>query len=237
MSIDSTDEHVITGISSMATRKLLHDIVDEYQQMFGQRVVFESVGGVTASERVRDGEIFDVVVLAAPAIGRLVTDGRVDASSVVGIADSGIAIAVRTGAPRPSIANEAAVREAMLSAHAVGYSTGPSGAHLMQLLARWGLSDNNAPRLVQAPAGVPVGSLVAQGEVDLGFQQLSELMDFPGVDIIGPLPSDIQSITTFSAALCTASTHQDAAKRFLDFLGSPSVAAMTSRHGMQAPSA
>ena len=168
-------------------------------------MAIESVGGVAAARRVQDGEPFDIVVLAADAIDRLAAAGRVDPGSRVDLARSGVAIAVAAGAPRPGIGTEAAVRDAILAARSIGYSTGPSGSHLTRLFERWGIAETIASRIVQAPPGVPVGTLIARGEVELGFQQLSELMHLPGIDVIGALPPEIQVMTVFSAAVCTAS--------------------------------
>ena len=172
----------------------------------GNRSLSLSVGGVDAARRVDDGEAFDFVVLAADAIEQLAAGGRVDPGSRTDLARSGVAIAVAAGAPRPDVGSESAVRDAVLRARSIGYSTGPSGAHLVRLFERWGIADAIAPRIVQAPPGVPVGTLVARGDVELGFQQLSELMHLPGIDVIGLLPPEIQVVTVFSAAVCTAST-------------------------------
>ena len=144
-----------------------------------------------------------------------------------------MAIAVAAGAPRPDVGSEAAVRDAILRARSIGYSTGPSGAHLVHLFEHWGIADVIAPRIVQAPPGIPVGTLVAGGAVELGFQQLSELMHLPGIDIIGPLPPGIQVATVFSAAVCTASNCPAAAKAWLSFLASPEADATKRRHGME----
>src|ERR1700734_1549165 len=205
MAICQTMNEPITGISSMATRSVLAELAGDYERTSGQRVVIESVGGVTAAQRIQDGESFDMVVLAADVIERLIAAGRVQPGSRVDLARSGIALAVRAGAPRPEIGDEASVRDAILAARSIGYSTGPSGSHLTRLFERWGIAETIAPRIVQAPPGVPVGTLVARGEVELGFQQLSELIPLPGIDVIGSLPPDIQLITVFSAGLCTAS--------------------------------
>ena len=160
----------LTGISSMATRLLLQEITAAYTRDTGVSVAIESVGGVDAARRVRDGEAFDFVVLADDAIARLVDARRVDPASRVPLARSAIGVAVPAGAPHVPIATETAVRDAVLAARAVGYSTGPSGTHLARLLERWGLADTLAARLVQAPPGVPVATLVARREVDLGVQ-------------------------------------------------------------------
>ncbi|TDN63863.1 substrate-binding domain-containing protein [Paraburkholderia sp. BL10I2N1] len=223
----------ITGISSMSTRNVLADLVEEYERLSGQQVVVESVGGVEAARRVQHGEPFDFVVLAADAIDRLAAAGRVDPRSRVDLARSGVAIAVAAGAPRPDIGTEAAVRDAILAARSIGYSTGPSGSHLTRLFERWGIAETIAPPIVQAPPGVPVGTLVARGEVELGFQQLSELMHLQGIEVIGSLPVEIQVVTVFTAAICTASARHEAAKALLSFLASPKADSAKRGHGME----
>ncbi|MEM5455716.1 substrate-binding domain-containing protein [Paraburkholderia phytofirmans] len=210
----------ITGISSMATRQVLAEAVQDYERLTGQPVVVRSVGGVDAAHRVENGEGFDFVVLAADVIDRLEAAGHVVSGSRVDVARSGVAIAVAAGAPRPDVGTEAALRETILAARSIGYSTGPSGSHLSHLFERWGIAETIAPRVVQAPPGVPVGALVARGEVELGFQQLSELMHLPGIDVIGPMPAEAQIVTVFSAGICTASAKKDVAKAFLSFLAS-----------------
>jgi molybdate transport system substrate-binding protein len=140
---------------------------------------------------------------------------------------------VAAGAPRPDVGTEAALRETILAARSIGYSTGPSGSHLSHLFERWGIAETIAPRVVQAPPGVPVGTLVARGEVELGFQQLSELMHLPGIDVIGSLPHEVQIVTVFAAAICTASRQRDAAKTVLSFLASSETRFAKLRHGME----
>ena len=223
----------ITGISSMAMRQVLAELADAYAQRSGQPVTVVSAGGVDAARRVGEGEAFDFVVLAADAIDRLAAGGRVDPGSRVDLARSAIAMAVAAGTTRPDVSCEAAIREAVLDARSIGYSTGPSGAHLLRLFERWGIAEALAPRIVQASPGTPVASLVANGDVELGFQQLSELMHASGVDVIGVLPAEIQAATVFSAAICTASNHPESARALLAFLASPQAAAAKRRHGME----
>ncbi len=213
----------------MATRALLAELSVAY----GLPVSIEAVGGVDAAKRVMAGEAFDVVVLASDAIDKLMAAGRVVAGSKVNLVHSGVAVAVRTGAEPPDITSEEAVKRAVLAAPTLGYSTGPSGVQLAKLFERWGIAQEIAPRIVQAPPGVPVGALVARGEVALGFQQLSELMNLQGIDVIGPLPPAIQITTTFSAGVCAASTQPDAARVLLAYLASPEVAPIKQRHGME----
>lgn len=213
----------------MATRALLAELTAAY----GQPVSIEAVGGVDAAKRVLAGEVFDVVVLASDAIDKLVADGRVVADSKVDLVTSGVSVAVPAGAAPPDITSEESLKLAVLAAPSLGYSTGPSGVQLARLFERWGIAELIAPRLVQTPPGVPVAALVARGEVALGFQQLSELMNVRGIDVLGPLPPEIQITTTFSAGLCAASAQPDAARALLTFLASPDKAATKQRHGME----
>lgn len=233
MGTDQLMAQTINGISSMATRNVLVDLAEQYSLHSDQKVLIESVGGVEAARRIEAGESFDFAVLAVDSIDRLIASGRLVAGSRTDVARSGVAIAVRTGAARPDIESEETVRDAILAARSVGYSTGPSGSHLTRLFERWGIAGKLASRIVQAPPGVAVGSLVASGEVELGFQQLSELMHLPGIEVIGPLPPAIQSVTTFSAALCVASVHADAARAFMAFLASAQTALAKLAQGME----
>ena len=217
----------------MATRQFLAEVVAAWQERGGAEVAIESVGGVDAAKRVTAGEAFDIVVLAAEAIGKLAAAGRIVDGSVTDLVRSGVAIAVPRGATAPDVSTEEALRAAVLAAPTLGYSTGPSGVALQQLFARWGIADVIKSRLVQAPPGVAVGSLVARGEVALGFQQLSELMHLDGIEVVGPMPPGLQIVTTFSGAVCCAATQADAARALLDFIRSPAADEARRRNGMQ----
>src|SRR5690242_11522575 len=129
----------IRGISSMATRQILAELADSYAASTAEKVAIESVGGVDAAKRIRAGEAFDFAVLASDALEQLARDGCIAPGSILGFAQSPMAMAVRAGAPRPAISDEAAVRAAMLKARAIGISTGPSGAHVAKLVRDWGL--------------------------------------------------------------------------------------------------
>ena len=216
----------------MATRLLLAELVAGFQQRSGVQVNIESVGGVDAAKRVQAGEAFDVVVLASDAIAKLAAAGHLLAGSPVDLVRSGVAVAVRAGAHRPDIASEAAVRAAVLAARSISYSTGPSGVALVKLFERWGIAADIQSRIAQAPPGIPVGALVARGEVELGFQQLSELLPLEGITILGPLPPAIQVTTIFSAAIATVSQQADAVRSLLDYMRSTEVAQAKRLHGM-----
>jgi molybdate transport system substrate-binding protein len=223
----------IRGISSMATRQVLGELAAACEQRAACAVQIESVGGVDAARRVQAGEPFDLVVLASDAIDKLVAGGAVAAGSKVDLVRSPVAVAVRAGASRPDIATEDALRRTVQDAERIGYSTGPSGVALMRLFERWGIAGEIAQRLVQAPPGVPVGTLIATGEVALGFQQLSELIGLDGIAVVGPLPEAVRIITTFSGAPCARSPRAEEVRRLLAFMASPEMAAVKRRHGME----
>jgi molybdate transport system substrate-binding protein len=222
----------LTGISSMATRQLLTELTQAYAKRSGQVVHIESVGGVDAAKRVQAGEVFDLVVLASDALAKLMAAGHLRAGSLTQLVHSGVAVAVSAGSPALDISSEDAVRQAVLAAPTLAYSTGPSGVALAQLFERWGIAEQIKSRLVTAPPGVPVGSLVAKGEVALGFQQLSELIHVSGIRILGPLPDAIQITTTFSAAMTRTCTRPAEVQAFLDFMASGEVAALKQKQGM-----
>ena len=220
-------------ISSMATKEVLRELLGQYQASSATLVQALSAGGVDVAKRVRGGEAFDIVVLARDAMDQLARDGHLVADSCTDVVRSGISVAVRAGAPQPDIASEDALRLAVLNASSLGYSTGPSGIHLLKLFERWGILEQIRARIVQPPPGVPVGGLVASGSVALGFQQLSELMHLAGVHVLGPLPAAVQSITTFSAAVVRGSAQEEGAHACIAFLASPGTAAAKIRHGME----
>lgn len=223
----------LLGISSMATRQVLNELGVDFERRTGRAVQIESVGGVDAARRVAAGEAFDAVFLAADAIDKLIAAGHVVPGSRVDLVASGVAIAVRAGTPHPDVSSEEALKRAVLAAPTIGYSTGPSGVALVKLFERWGIAQELQGRLVQAPAGAPVGSLVAKGEVALGFQQLSELIHLEGLDILGPMSAAVQITTVFSGAVCQASSQAEAVRELLAFLASPDADAAKRRNGME----
>ncbi len=227
---------VLRGISSMATKALLADLTQAYLAQTGVSVQIESVGGVDAAKRVQAGEAFDMVLLASDAIDKLMTSGHVQTGSRCDWVRSPVAVAVQAGAVRPDLSNEAAVKAAVLASPTLSYSTGPSGVYLEKLFERWGIADEVKARIVVPPPGTPVGALVAGGQAVLGFQQLSELIALPGIDVLGTLPEDVAFITTFSSGITTVIAN-DAARvaavqLFLQFLASAGVEDVKRKQGM-----
>ena len=222
----------LNGICSMATCKLLAELARVNAINGGTPLALEAVGGVDAARRVQAGESFDLVFLASDAMAKLIGGGRVLTDSRVDLVRSQVAVAVKAGAQMPSIATESEVRQAVLSAASVGYSTGPSGSALLALLKRWGILAEVQTKLRQAPAGVPVALMVASGDVALGFQQRSEMIDAPGVQVMGDLPAEIAIVTVFSGGVCSASKRRDEARALLSSFAAPIHAAIKLNHGM-----
>jgi len=221
-------------LSSMATRALLAESVELYRGRTGDAISTAAAGGVDVERRVREGERVDVVVLAGNAIDRLITGQYLQPGSRIDLVESGVAVAVRAGAAVPDLASEDAVRDAVSRATTLSYSTGPSGVYLEKLFARWGLTEALRGRIVVPPPGMPVGSLVASGAVELGFQQLSELIHLEGITVAGPLPPSIQTTTVFAGAIAASSEQVTRARDLLEFLASPDLAPLKQRHGMAA---
>jgi molybdate transport system substrate-binding protein len=222
----------LTLVSSMATRDVLGELIAQYQNTTAQPVSATAAGGVDVAKRVRGGEAVDVVVLASDVIDKLIAEGKLLAGSRVDIVQSGVGIAGRAGAPHPDISTEGALQRAVSAARTVSYSTGPSGVYLEKMFARWGILETLRSRIVVPPPGVPVASLVASGAAELGFQQLSELLNRPGIDVIGPLPQAIQMLTIFSGGISVTCARADVARALLRSLAAPAAAAVKQRYGM-----
>jgi molybdate transport system substrate-binding protein len=219
----------------MATKALLAQLGAAYAQHGGPTVQIESVGGVDAAKRVQAGEAFDVVLLASDAIERLIISGHLQSGSRVDWVSSPVAVAVPASATAPDISTPAALKQALLAAPSISYSTGPSGNYLAQLFSQWGIAEAMNAKLVVPPPGQPVGSLVASGRAALGFQQRSELLGVAGITVVGNLPEGAAFITTFSAGIPAGLAPDQVARvqAYLQYLQSPDAAAIKIAHGMR----
>lgn len=225
----------LRAISSMATKALLAQLCAAFERDCGVVVAVESVGGVDAAKRVAAGERFDVVLLASDAIDRLIVAGHLVASSRVDWVNSAVAVAVPVGQAL-DVSSEAALKQAVIDAPSLCYSTGPSGNYLAQLFERWGITREVQAKLTVPPPGVGVASLIARGQVSLGFQQRSELLGVAGVSVVGDLPPGCAFVTTFSAGLAPGLGVEQTlvARAFLSFLNAPENRAAKQALGMMA---
>jgi len=228
-----TDAVDINVMSSNAMREALLELLPGFERASGHKVTPTFVGGVDIMKRMAAGATCDLVIMAGASIDQLIEQGKVVAGSRVDLVKSGIGVAVRAGAPRPDIGSADAVKRALIAAKSIAYSSGPSGVYLANLFARMGIAETLKPKIKAVPPGVPAGSLVARGEAEIGFQQISELLPVAGIDLIGPLPADIQEITVFSGGIHTAAAQPDAAKELTRFITSPAAAPVIGKKGLE----
>ncbi len=223
----------IKVLSTQAVEGAYREVVPLFEKASGHKVTTIFTGTLDAQKRIAAGEVYDLIIMAGPAIDDLIASGKVAPGSRVDLARSGVGVAVRAGAPRPDIHSTDALKNTLLAARSIGYSSGPSGVYLAGLFRKLGIADQLTPKLKQTPTGVFVGSIIANGEVEIGFQQVSELAHFPGIDYVGPLPADIQNVTVFSSGIHSRATSVDAAKAWVAFLTSPVAAAAFKSKSME----
>jgi molybdate transport system substrate-binding protein len=225
---------MISGGFSAALREL----TPAFEHATGNKIVMisgPSMGNTPQAipARLQRGEAADVVIMVGYALDALIKQGTVSADNRVDLARSGIGMAVRAGAPKPDIATVEAFKNALLAAKSIAYSDSASGVYLStELFPRLGIADRIKNKSTMIPAE-PVGLVVARGDAELGFQQISELRPIPGIDIVGPLPAELQKITIFSGGIVSGAQHADAGKALLAFLRTPAAAAVVSKSGME----
>jgi len=183
--------------------------------------------------RLDRGEQIDVVIMAAPALDELIKQGKVRADSRMDLIKSYIGMAVKAGAPRPDIGTVDALKKTLLNAKSIAYSDSASGVYLStELFPKLGILDQIKSKSKKIEAD-PVGGVVATGEFEIGFQQISELLPVKGIDIVGPLPPGAQRITVFAAGIPATSTHPEAAKALIQWLASPAAYAAIKKSGVE----
>jgi molybdate transport system substrate-binding protein len=223
----------IKVLSTQATEQSYRELVPQFEKASGHKVTTIFTGTLDADKRLAAGERYDLLIMSSPSIDEHMKDGKLVKASRVDLAKSGVAVAVRRGAPKPDIGSADALKKTLLAAKSIGYSTGPSGNIVMALFQRLGIAEQIKPKLKQTATGIFVGSILASGEVEIGFQQVSELSQFPGIDYVGPLPAEIQQYTIFSSGIVADSAEADAAKALVVFLKSPAAAAVFKKRGME----
>src|SRR5882672_5495073 len=187
----------INVISTQATQEAYLELVAQFEKTTGHKVTTVFSGTLNVQKRLADGEPYDLIIMAGPAIDDQIKLGKAVAGSRIDFAKSGAGLAVRKGAPKPDIGSADAFKKTLLSAKSIGYSTGPSGLYMLGVFEKLGIADQVKGKLKQTPSGVFVGTLIASGETEIGFQQISELVHFAGIDYVGPLPGELQRMTMF----------------------------------------
>ena len=227
----------IKVMTSGALSAALRELTPAFERASGSTLIIVSGGSVAGApdsipDRLQRGERADVVIMAAGGIDDLVKAGRVVAGSRTDLARSSIGIAVRAGAPKPDISTVEALTRALLQAKSIAYSSSVSGVYVAtELFQRLGIASQMAAKSRRIESE-PVGAAVARGDAELGFQQISELRPVPGLEVVGPLPPQVQRVTIFSAAAASSSANPSGGRALIFFLASPAASAAITRSGM-----
>ena len=207
-------------LSSTAMREALEDLVPMFEKVSGHKVTIVFKSGVDVSAALRAGDQADLAVSTDTALDELVKEGKIVAGSRVDFSRPRVGVAVKAGAPKPDISTADGFRKALLAAKSIGYSKGPSGIHLDGVMKRLGIFDQVKSKLIQPALGVRVGSMVARGEAEIGVQQINELLPIPGIDFVGPLPGELQTVLTYSFAVPATAKERNAAAALVKYLTS-----------------
>lgn len=223
----------INVLSTQATQEAYSELVAQFEKASGHKVKTTFTGTLNVQKRLSGGERYDLIIMAGPAIDEQIALGKAVAGSRADIAKSGTGVAVRKGAAKPDIGSVEALKKTLLAAKSIGYSTGPSGLYMLSVFEKLGIGDQIKGKLKQTSSGVFVGTLLATGEAEVGFQQISELAHFPGIDYVGPLPGELQRMTVFSAGVHAGATQAEAARALVKFLTAPAAAPVIRKHGLE----
>ena len=223
----------IKVLSTQATEDAYKELVPQFEQATGNKVTTVFTGTLGANKRLADGESYDMLIMSSGSIDEYLKSGKLAVGSRVDLAKSGVGIGVKAGARKPDISSVEALKQTMLSARSISYSTGPSGIYIVSLFERLGIADQVKGKLKQTPTGVFVGTLIASGEAEIGVQQVSELSHFPGVDYVGSLPEAVQRYTTFASGIVAGAKESEAAKALVKFITAPAAAQAYKKRGME----
>ncbi len=223
----------IKVLSTQAIEGAYRELVPQFERVTGHKVTTVFTGTLDVQKRIAAGEAYDLIIMSGSDLDKFIATGKVVSGSRVDLAKSGVGAAVRPGAIKPDIRTTDGLKRALLSARSIGYSTGPSGQIVTSMFQQMGIADQIKDKLKQTPTGVFVGTLLATGEADIGFQQVSELMTFAGIDYLGPLPADVQQYTTFSGGIQSGAKEPDAARAWIRFIAAPAAAPAFRKRGME----
>jgi molybdate transport system substrate-binding protein len=227
----------IKVLSAVGMKEVMDDLGPTFERASGHKltIMFGTLGEVV--KRVQGGEAADVVIVPRQGFDTLVADGKAPAGNVTVVARSGIVLIVRKGAPKPDISSPDALKRALLAAKSVTYGNpaggGASGIHFAKVLDRLGIADEMKAKTIYAKAGSDTAVLVADGKAEIGVNQLQVVMPVAGIDIVGPLPGDLQATTIFVATIMTGAGNAAASKALVDFLRTPDSAKVIKAKGME----
>jgi molybdate transport system substrate-binding protein len=220
-------------LATNALRTVILERTPQFELARGHSVStdFDSTNRILG--RLFDGEAVDLVIATGAAIDELVTRGAVFAGSRVDLASAGIGVCVRAGARRPDVGSVAAFRLALLDAKSVAYTlTGQSGVYFASVIERLGIAAEIKAKAAVSAGGL-IGEVVARGDAELGVQQISEILAVPGVELVGPLPAELQLMTLFSAGVCTGTRQAETARALIRFLATPDTAQLMRTKGLE----
>jgi 4-carboxymuconolactone decarboxylase len=224
----------LTVFSSNATKAVLETLAADFEKTAAVRVNFTFANSADLKSRIEKGTSFDVAILTANAIGDLIASGKLTSDSRTDIARAGVGVAIKAGANRPDISTPDALRSALLRAKSITYvEQGATAPILQSIFVRLGIADAVREKTTFA---LSAGHAVAAGEAELGFTQISEILNVPGAALLGPLPRDLQVYTTFQAAVSASAPAAAPARAFIAFLQTPSAATVIAAKGMEPPS-
>ena len=222
------------GLFSNGVKAVVLDLLPQFERANGVTPVITWASTNMLMDEIGKGATGDLAILTDEAIDGLIQQGKMVAGSRVDLVRSAIGIAVRQGAPKPDIGSAAALKQTLLSARAISYSkTGISGVYFPTVLERLGIAAQVASKTLIPTPGVLVGDLVAKGDAELGVQQISELLPVPGIEIVGPLPGELQKLTVFSAGLFVGAAEPEVAKALVAMLTSPAARPVYQRKGLE----
>lgn len=227
-------------LSSTAMKTSFDELLPKFERATGHKVTTDYCPSPRVAKRIAEGEACDVAVSNAAAMGDLVKQGKIVAGTPADIARSAMGLAVQKGAPKPDISTEEKFKEAMLAAKSLGMSNpvggGVSGAILFRAFERLGIMDAMKNKVTFGPGGPAglIGNYLVRKEVEVGIQQMPELMAVPDIDIVGPLPDGIQSISVFTVGASTGARDPEAAKALVKFLATPEAATVVRSKGLEA---
>jgi molybdate transport system substrate-binding protein len=223
-------------LASAALKAAYLELIPQFERQTGHKVTADWSSSQVIKKRIEAGEAADVVIVAS-VLGRSLADeltkeGKLTGTPVV-FATSGVGVAVRAGAPAPDISSVDAVKTALVGAKTIAHSAGASGAYMVDMLQKLGVYDQVRSKTVVAQPSEPVGEVVARGDAEIGFQQISELLPVKGIQYVGPLPAEIQSITVFSGGIHSGTKDEAAAKALMTFLSTRPATLSLAKHGLQ----